>query len=78
MIANFVDGLKQGRGCSFVFRGPHRGHLYEGDFENDKYQGVGQYQWPDDEDRYCGQFEGGLRNGWGLLLQENNTKIYSG
>ena len=43
MIANFVDGLKQGRGCSFVFRGPHRGHLYEGDFENDKYQGVGQY-----------------------------------
>lgn len=43
-----MDGVKQGQGRSYVVGGPNVGHLYSGEFKNDKYEGeFSEYRWPD-------------------------------
>ena len=44
-----MGGEKKGRGVSFVFRGPHKGHIFEGDFSGDLYGGIGSYKWPGED-----------------------------
>jgi hypothetical protein len=76
-ICNYVGGEKKGRGVSFVFRGPHKGHIFEGDFSGDLYGGIGSYKWPG-EDVYVGGFVDGLRSGWGVLSQPSENETYCG
>lgn len=49
----FVQGLKQGQGRSYIFRGENIGHIYEGFFFNNNYHGKGTYTWPN-KDQYEG------------------------
>lgn len=55
----FMNDKKNGKGRSYIIKGPNKGHFYEGDFLNDKYHGEGRYKWPG-TDEYVGSFKNGL------------------
>ena len=51
--------------------------IYEGEFINGKYEGIGKYYY-DDGNYYIGQWKNSLRNGEGVLYIQDGRVIYEG
>jgi hypothetical protein len=51
-------------------------YVYEGGFENDRYNGFGFYTYPkrNSEDYYVGDWKDGLKSGQGKLVFKDGTK----
>ena len=69
---SFLNGKKHGRGRNFVVSGPNFGHVYEGEYVQDRYCGHGKYRWPDG-DIYTGWFKDDQRDGLGTLIEANGS-----
>ena len=75
-IGYFVNDKPEGKGI-FLFDEKEKRILYEGDFMKGRYEGIGQYNYPNGE-YYIGQFKNNLRNGNGILLYKNHNIKYEG
>ena len=69
-----MDGRRHGKGIIYYKNGTIK---YEGDFVNDKLEGMGKYIYENGE-YYIGQFVKGLRHGKGIEYYKNNTIKYEG
>ncbi|KAM3143463.1 hypothetical protein pb186bvf_004524 [Paramecium bursaria] len=69
-IGSLKDGLRNGLGCQFWYKGQH----YSGNFENDLFHGNGRFLYADHA-LYNGEWCEGKQNGQGILITANGGKF---
>ena len=73
-VGEFKNNIPNGKGIKYY---PNGNLLYEGDFVNGKFDGVGKYHY-DDGDIFVGDYKQGLRNGKGTLYYKDGNIRYEG
>ena len=66
--------MKHGKG---ILYNKNNSIIYEGDFENDKYNGFGK-SFEENGSYYIGQWKDGFKHGLGKLYNKKNNIIYEG
>lgn len=66
-IGNFVNSIKEGFGAEDT-----PDHIYQGEFHNDKKEGLGKLTYKNTKDFYEGEFKDNLVNGFGFYTWANS------
>ena len=73
-VGEFSNNIPNGKGIKYY---PNGNLLYEGNFVNGKFDGIGKYYY-DDGDTFLGEYKQGLRDGKGTLYYKNGKIRYEG